>query len=687
MIDRLNALIARASSRGYVRYLKQDAELLAWVMAVTKDLPEDAELSERVYVALHGIGTAICPLGNHKVFNTLDKGFRFCASGCQCRREEQARKITARQAEVSPEERKRRQDRMAATLLERHGVANPGQVEEGKVKAKETNRARYGGDHHMASEAVREKIRATNLERHGVAYPGQSPVIMDKVRATNQERHGAPNTMHLARAAFEMQTGFSNPFFMQEFQDKATATMVARYGVEKALAHPDIYAKMVENVTKRYGATNVAMLPAVLQKIQETCQRKYNRKFVGQDHIPDEGYAILQDPEAFRAMLETSSLRETAYRLGLSYDGARKYVDRYGIHLPKSSYETAIADFLDRLSVRYVRGSRMIIPPLELDFAIPEKNLAIEFCGLYWHSEKIKADSDYHLKKLLRANEAGYRLLTIFEDEWVLNREVVCSRIMNALGLTTRGVAARKLTIRSLSSDEAKDFLDLFHLQGGGARGYLNLGAFDGDALVGCMTFSRGRIAAGGNQGCIELLRFATDGRNHPGLASRLFQTFVRAEQPGEVVSYADRRWSDGKLYHALGFTADGATDPNYWYLLNGKYTREHRFRFRKSELKGRVPDWESKTEIQIMHELGYFRIFDCGSLRFIWNAAGAGDRRPVVKEPFVRPLPSLVVVPTHRPLVKGPRAETPPPPIPVTSSWKEWAEGWSEDGYKPPEE
>ena len=36
--------------------------------------------------------------------------------------------------------------------------------------------------------------------------------------------------------------------------------------------------------------------------------------------------------------------------------------------------------------------------PLELDIYIPSHNLAIEFDGLYWHSE-IHKPSNYHLNK------------------------------------------------------------------------------------------------------------------------------------------------------------------------------------------------------------------------------------------------------------------------------------------------
>ena len=41
---------------------------------------------------------------------------------------------------------------------------------------------------------------------------------------------------------------------------------------------------------------------------------------------------------------------------------------------------------------------RKIINPFELDIFIPKLNLAIEYNGVYWHSEKL-LNNDYHKNK------------------------------------------------------------------------------------------------------------------------------------------------------------------------------------------------------------------------------------------------------------------------------------------------
>jgi hypothetical protein len=54
---------------------------------------------------------------------------------------------------------------------------------------------------------------------------------------------------------------------------------------------------------------------------------------------------------------------------------------------------------------------------LELDIYLPEKNLAIEFDGLFWHNSNNKF-KNYHLKKTLLCEKQGIQLIHIFEYEW-----------------------------------------------------------------------------------------------------------------------------------------------------------------------------------------------------------------------------------------------------------------------------
>ena len=83
-----------------------------------------------------------------------------------------------------------------------------------------------------------------------------------------------------------------------------------------------------------------------------------------------------------------------------------------------SKAEQEIADFISTFyNGECVRNSRNIISPLELDLYYPEKNIAIEFNGNYWHSSKFKNEY-YHLNKFRTCLDNKIVLVSIFEYEW-----------------------------------------------------------------------------------------------------------------------------------------------------------------------------------------------------------------------------------------------------------------------------
>ena len=45
-------------------------------------------------------------------------------------------------------------------------------------------------------------------------------------------------------------------------------------------------------------------------------------------------------------------------------------------------------------------------------------NLAIEFNGLYWHSEEHGKNENYHINKSLLCKSKNFNLIHIFEDDF-----------------------------------------------------------------------------------------------------------------------------------------------------------------------------------------------------------------------------------------------------------------------------
>lgn len=70
-------------------------------------------------------------------------------------------------------------------------------------------------------------------------------------------------------------------------------------------------------------------------------------------------------------------------------------------------------------------------------------------------------------------------------------------------------------------------------------------------------------------------------------------------------------------MYKQLNFTLSHISNPNYYYVIDNK--RQYRFNYRKDKLIKDGFD-NNKTEIEIMHQRGYFRIFDCGMQKWIFK-------------------------------------------------------------------
>lgn len=255
----------------------------------------------------------------------------------------------------------------------------------------------------------------------------------------------------------------------------------------------------------------------------------------------------------------------------------------------------------------------------EFDIVVDSKKLAIEYCGLYWHSQQpshgLDRGRNYHFQKFQAAESLGYRLLTIFEDEWTDRKSQIKAYIRSCLGIYERTFYARKLEIRKIDAKTAKRFYDTYHWQGGGlcknSVGLFVPGEFLGEELLGCMSFSPHHRFS--HQTTLNRLCFKADVRVIGG-SSRML-TWLRKECLGKIISWSDNRYSQGKVYQALGFTQEEDLGPDYSYTT-GKppYIRKSKQSMKKSNTG--CPKHITENDWAIQH--GWFRIWDCGKKRWV---------------------------------------------------------------------
>ena len=291
-----------------------------------------------------------------------------------------------------------------------------------------------------------------------------------------------------------------------------------------------------------------------------------------------------------------------------------------------STYETKLQNFLTESNVTFETHNRVILKPQELDIYIPAKQCAIEFNGNKFHTEWVGGKSrQYHLNKTKLCKQKGVKLIHIFEDEFHNSKEIVFNKIAHILGIQQNlpKIHGRKCTIKEIEKPIADLFLSTYHIQGFDPS-TVHYGAFYGDKLIAVMSFLKNKK----NDNDWELTRFASD-YNYIccGVGGKLFKHFIREYNPDSVKSFADRRWTvdeENNVYIQLGFKFDGYTPPDYKYYnpTVDKYRRFHKFGFRKKTLLKKYPDKlvPEMTETEMVKELGYDRIWDCGLIKYVWT-------------------------------------------------------------------
>lgn len=224
-----------------------------------------------------------------------------------------------------------------------------------------------------------------------------------------------------------------------------------------------------------------------------------------------------------------------------------------------SNGENAVADYLLSLGVQVERWDREILDGKELDLLLPDHGLAIEYNGLRYHSSWAEPHrgEDWvrnHQKwKQEQCASKSIRLLHYYEDEWWNRKEAVKLHLANTLEpIEFRSDAS------AVSWDAAKEFLDLYHLQGAPDTGTA-YAMIDSDTQAAVMTF------APLGHGQWELTRLPHAG---PASVSSLLSSFLTDNPDAtQIITYSDNRWADEETYRRLGFVEDGQIPIDYTYV------------------------------------------------------------------------------------------------------------------------
>ena len=482
-------------------------------------------------------------------------------------------------------------------IKEKYGVDHTFQLESVKEKSKKTNLDKYGREHFVQTDEYIEKSKKTNNEKYGYDWFSQSDMYIDEVVKTNNEKYGtdyytqSDEYKERVKKSNLDKYGYEWYYQSDDFKKKSKITNIDRYGEEH-------YSKSIEY--REYTKSDKFKNLRLNERIKFYFDRGF--EFISSEKI---GHVKLKNIICGHEF----DIHPTNLQRRMLYNITVCTVCN-PINSHQSGQELNVIDWIKTLNIDVITQTKEIINPYELDMFIPTKNIAIEYNGLYWHSEIYK-DNNYHLNKMLRCDEKNIDLIQIWEDDWIYRQDIIKSIIKNRLGLVENKIYARKCYISEIVDRQTVvDFFNKNHIQG--ITSYkIAVGLFYNDNLVSCMLFHKPKKE-------IELVRFANlINCVVIGSASRLFKYYMNKYVPDFVVSFADRSIFNGGLYKELGFNFEHRTDPNYWWVIGD--IRRHKFNYTKAKLvkSGFDPDL---SESKIMRNEGHFKIFGVGLDKYIWK-------------------------------------------------------------------
>lgn len=358
-----------------------------------------------------------CPVCGKKFCIDKNKAYYEGKQGkaCCCR-------VCARafvESSLSDEQKQHRKQARIATMQEKYGVVNPGQMQSVLEKRKQTNLKKFGTEYANQSEQIKQKTRETNLKKYGVTCTLQADCIKEKTKETLVRKYGVD---HISKTEYFKEKlketsrekyGTDYPIASKQVRDKIHATTLKHYGVENPFYSPELQAKAVKTKRKKYGH---------LGPTKEQLKNAFNENY---------GVDWYTQTQEYRDKVHATSLR----KYGMDYfqssdsvkqaridtcmqkygvDNVRKakeikakmrqtFIERYGYDSPSkvpeirrkqvanartSKLEIRVANLLDQYGIDYV--TQFVVSKGEhthaFDFYIPEYKILLDADGVYYHS-------------------------------------------------------------------------------------------------------------------------------------------------------------------------------------------------------------------------------------------------------------------------------------------------------------
>jgi len=452
---------------------------------------------------------------------------------------------------------------------------------------------------------LRERFKKKGVAWYCVPCQKKNAAAFAKIREARLTPEERSAKSRKGIETFKQKTGLNNPMDLpgvREAQLAATTTKEFRERcTERNLElyeNPE-YRANTGRKSAEYWAANPEARHARMKMMQDLAKAPEFRAIVGNkiSRIHREHPERMTGVSKILEWSKNPTLCKERYRRLLSSNRKNDFT---------SKGELSLLSFVQSY---YPEAAKGYVDGKELDIFIPSIKLAIEYNGAYWHQEKY-SPKNKHLEKTLAAEAEGIRVIQVFDFEWKHRNHQVQDLLKSAMGVNTK-IYARKCVIKEVETNEAEGFLRVNHIQGAVRPRSMpvRIGLFFEDKLVALATFGKHHRGTGQwvlNRFCCE------HGVTVVGGLSRICKSALK--KIGEdIISWADRRLSQGRGYVAAGWIEDEVLGPDYFYF-DGKEPIA-----KQARMKSKVGTPDGITESQHAELDGLMKVYDCGKIRFVY--------------------------------------------------------------------
>lgn len=400
-----------------------------------------------------------------------------------------------------------------------------------------------------------------------------------------------PNIKKIKEEKSFKKYGTKAPGMNQEIKNKIIETNNKKYGHNSPLQNNDIKNKAKSTFIKNYGVDNPNKSDVLLKRRIKTYSKNMRLKFL--ETYKNIGIYDI-DYENNKMYFHCSENHDFEISIDLFHNRRRINTMLCTICNPLNLHVSGLEKDLQKFIIESYNGvvllnDKNIIKPYELDVYLPELNLAVEFNGLFYHSEKC-VEKEYHLNKTNLCEKQNIKLIQIFEDQWNDKKEIIKNLILKNINKTTNLNNDYKI-LRLIDEVIIKNHINEICL----IEDFSDFcfGLFLNEKIQAFISFKKSI------EHKYEIINYA---EVTSGCFDILFDYFIENYNPKEVLFELDRFFYSPLQDNFKNFKINSYIEPDYYYLINKSRENKNKYT-EKDAIKNKI-----------------YKIYDSGKLKLIYQ-------------------------------------------------------------------